>query len=170
MRCLKIIFLSTSLLRNNIPVLGGPARLHLPTLAGPFWHCMSTVKTVGAIANLFMTAQWFVFKQVFRMSLVDRTCTWYLVWLMMVLGRMHTPVTCHTPSIKYAYGTWAVLYIPCAPRSAGTNRVVPCTRWPSPDRLVPTAGLRTATLCARLEARFPTSCRTSHSRFATPWL
>ena len=77
MRCLKIIFLSTSLLRNNIPLMGGPARLHLLTLAGPFWHCMPTAKTVGAIANLFMTAQWFVFKQVFRMSLVQCTCTWW---------------------------------------------------------------------------------------------
>ena len=70
MRFLKIIFLSTSLLRNNIPVLGGPARLHLPTLAGPIWLCMSTAKTVRAIVNLFMTAQRFVFKQVFRMSQV----------------------------------------------------------------------------------------------------
>ena len=93
MHCLKIIFLSTSLLRNNIPVLGGPARLHLPTLAGPCWHCISTAKTVGAIANLFMTAQLFVFKQVFLMSPYSLQLT-VVLSSVVILTLGNSPVHC----------------------------------------------------------------------------
>ena len=47
---------------------------------------MSTAKTVGAIANLSMTTQRFVFKQVFRMSQVSYNVQYDICIVMNTLG------------------------------------------------------------------------------------
>ena len=49
--CLKVIFLRPLLLKNNFPLVGVPARMHLLTMASPFCRYIPTAKTVGAIAS-----------------------------------------------------------------------------------------------------------------------